>query len=151
MVKLNFLESAKKQAKLWADSKLRFVEDSFLDNLDNLSYDQLHNLPFGVIELDDLGIVQFYNNAAYENKYIKEYNILGKNFFTEVAPSMNNFIFIESFHSGVENNDMNFLFPYTFTCKINPTLVKIHFYRTKKKKNFVLIMQSELHEKSIVN
>lgn len=141
MVYSNFLENIQLQAKHWASSEQKFIEDSILNNLDQLTYEQLENLPFGVIELDDNGIVKFFNNTESSNTGVSKSDAQGKNFFTEVAPCTNNFIFKGSFKNGVENNDMNLLFPYTFTYKMKPTHVKIHLHRTKSKRNFVFIFR----------
>ncbi len=141
MENLNFLETLQKQAKFWADSGQKFVEDSLLNNLDQLSYDQLDNLPFGVIELDDNGTVKFFSNTESQITGVKKSEAIGKNFFVEVAPCTNNFIFKGSFQNGVETNQMNYLFPYTFTYRMKPTHVKVHLYRTKNKRNFIFILR----------
>ncbi len=143
MESIDFLEIVQKQAKFWAIGELKFLEDTFLNNLDELPYDQLDNLPFGVIELDDSGNVLFFNQTESKSTGIKKTDAKGKNFFVELAPCTDNFIFKGSFQLGIKNNDMNFLFPYTFTYKMKPTHVKVHFYRTKNKRNFIFIMRNE--------
>jgi photoactive yellow protein len=43
-------------------------------------------LPFGLLELDAAGIVIRYSPAAEQNSPLQPQDILGRNFFTEVAP-----------------------------------------------------------------
>ena len=45
-----------------------------------------HTLPFGLLELDAAGTVIRYSPAAEQNSPIQAQDILGRNFFTEVAP-----------------------------------------------------------------
>lgn len=45
-----------------------------------------HTLPYGLFELDASGTVVRYSPAAEQNSNIQPQDILGRNFFTEVAP-----------------------------------------------------------------
>jgi photoactive yellow protein len=45
-----------------------------------------HTIPFGMLELDAAGTVIRYSPAAEQNSTIQPQDILGRNFFTEVAP-----------------------------------------------------------------
>lgn len=45
-----------------------------------------HTLPFGLLELDAAGTVIRYSPAAEDNSPVPSQEILGRNFFTEVAP-----------------------------------------------------------------
>ncbi len=137
----DILEKLQKQAKFWADSSQKFVQDSFLEKIDEMNYEQLDDLPFGVIELDDKGKVIFFSNTESKLTGVQKSDATGKNFFTEVAPCTNNFIFKGSFDKGVQSNQMNYLFPYTFTYRMAPTHVKIHLFRSKNKRNFIFIMR----------
>jgi photoactive yellow protein len=53
---------------------------------DELDFDKLDNLPYGAILVDAEGNILFYNK--YEEKVMghNREDVLGKNFFTEVAP-----------------------------------------------------------------
>jgi photoactive yellow protein len=45
-----------------------------------------HTLPFGLLELDAAGTVIRYSPAAEQHSPVSPQDILGRNFFTEVAP-----------------------------------------------------------------
>ena len=45
-----------------------------------------HTLPLGLLELDAAGTVIRYSPADEQNSAVQPHHILGRNFFTEVAP-----------------------------------------------------------------
>ena len=51
--------------------------------------EQLDQLPFGVIELDADGVIQAYNRTEESLAGRSRIEVLGRNFFTEVAPCTN--------------------------------------------------------------
>ncbi|MCS7205556.1 MAG: PAS domain-containing protein [Leptospiraceae bacterium] len=135
------LEKLQKQAKFWADSSQKFVPDTLLENIDFMNKSELEDTSFGIIELDDKGRVIFFNNTESKLTGVSKEEAVGKNFFTEVAPCTNNFIFKGTFENGVQKNELNHLFPYTFTYRMAPTHVKVHLYRTKQRRNFIFILR----------
>jgi photoactive yellow protein len=71
-------------------------------------------LPFGAIKLDPNGVVLQYN--AYEAKLARRdpQLVIGRNFFTEVAPCTNVQEFAGRFRTGVDTGSLNVTFPYRF-------------------------------------
>jgi photoactive yellow protein len=65
------------------DAKLR-------DALDLLTADEIDALPFGVIGLDAHGVVRIYNKTEAQLSGRKKRPTLNLDFFTDVAPCMNN-------------------------------------------------------------
>ncbi len=57
-----------------------------IESLDNQSVDRL---PFGVVRLDDDGVVQMFNVTEAELSGYGARPKLGKNFFLDIAPCMN--------------------------------------------------------------
>jgi photoactive yellow protein len=51
-----------------------------------MSHEQLNRLPFGVIRLTADGTVIEYNEAEASIAKLRAQDVIGKNFFTEVAP-----------------------------------------------------------------
>ena len=94
-----------------------------------MSQAQLDSLAFGVIQVDDQGIVKSYNKYESElgNTPIPE--AIGKNFFTQVAPCTNNRLIYGRFKEGVAANQLEFEVNYVFTYKIKPVNVTIQVYR----------------------
>ncbi len=90
---------------------------------------QLNNLAFGAIELDATGKILKYNavEGAITGRDPKA--VIGKSFFTEVAPCTNRPEFKGVFDAGVRANNLNTLFEYVFDHQMKPTKVKIHMKR----------------------
>ena len=57
-----------------------------LEDLTHLSQEALDSLPFGVIRLDGAGKVIAYNQTEAGFSRLEPANVIGKNFFREVAP-----------------------------------------------------------------
>jgi len=90
---------------------------------------QLNKLAFGAIELDASGRILKYNavEGAITGRDPKA--VVGKSFFTEVAPCTNRPEFKGIFDAGVRSKDLNTMFEYTFDHQMKPTRVKIHMKR----------------------
>ncbi|WP_395704258.1 photoactive yellow protein [Aquabacterium sp.] len=97
--------------------------------LAKMSDEQLNRLAFGAIELDASGRILKYNavEGAITGRDPKA--VVGKNFFTEVAPCTNRPEFKGVFDKGVRENNLNTLFEYVFDHQMKPTKVKIHMKR----------------------
>lgn len=123
------VQKLQKQAEFYAKSEMRFISDELLQKLPYKSEAELDELDFGVISLDDKGIIKIFNKFEGDRAGVNPKDAIGKNFFTEIAPCTNNQIFYGSFKQGVDDRKMDMIFPYTFTYKMKPTPVKIHLYR----------------------
>jgi photoactive yellow protein len=117
-----------------------FVPDNMLSAMNQLTPPLADNLPFGVVKLDDHGSVIIYNK--YNSKEFADFkplSVVGKNYFTEVAPCSNNFIFSGRFKRGVAAKEMNFVFDYVFTYKLAPTKVRVHLFRDSAGSNWIFV------------
>lgn len=90
---------------------------------------QLNKLAFGAIELDASGRIIKYNAVEGAITGRDPKSVIGKSFFTEVAPCTNRPEFKGVFDAGVRSKDLNTLFEYTFDHQMKPTRVKIHMKR----------------------
>ena len=90
---------------------------------------ELDKLAFGAVELDAKGTVLRYNatEGAITGRDPKA--VIGKNFFTDVAPCTNRPEFKGVFDAGVRANNLNTLFEYTFDHQMRPTRVQVHMKR----------------------
>jgi len=104
-----------------------------------LSEEQLRDLPVGVIELDPNGLVLMYNKAEENLSGMASSNVIGKNFFREVAPctSVKNFEgrFLAFISSQAEPETFNFIFRFPG----RNTKVSIAFVRSECVSAFVLV------------
>lgn len=98
-----------------------------IDNvLSGMSSSDIDRLAFGAIELDRTGKVLRYNSAEGKITGRDPKAVIGKNFFTEVAPCTNRPAFRGEFDKGVAAGSMNTMFSYTFDYQMKPTQVKVH-------------------------
>lgn len=94
--------------------------------LAKMSDTQLNKLAFGAIELDASGKILKYNEVEGAITGRDPKAVIGKSFFTEVAPCTNRPEFKGVFDAGVRNKDLNTMFEYVFDHQMKPTKVKIH-------------------------
>jgi photoactive yellow protein len=94
--------------------------------LQGMSTADVDNLAFGAIELDAKGKILRYNAAEGKLTGRDPKSVIGKNFFTEVAPCTNRPEFRGKFDQGVASGTLNTMFAYTFDYEMKPTQVKVH-------------------------
>jgi photoactive yellow protein len=123
------------------DSPLSFDASAIGEKLRYASKRQLNSAAFGIVCVDDEGVVQFYNRAESELAGVDPADALGTNFFTELAPCSNNRLFYGRFREGVRAGEMNASFSYTFTYKMRPKLVDVQLYRDDAGYNWILVQE----------
>jgi photoactive yellow protein len=98
-----------------------------IDNvLAKLTAQEIDQLAFGAVQLDAKGTVLQYNAAEASITGRKREDVIGRNFFREVAPCTDSPAFKGAFDAGVRNGDLNTMFEYVFDYRMAPTKVKIH-------------------------
>jgi photoactive yellow protein len=118
---------------------LTFDAEGVGERLRKASPEALNEADFGIIRLDDEGIVEFYNRYESELSGVPPSEAIGKNFFTHLAPCSNNQLFQGRFEEGVRKSRLDERFTYTFTYKMRPTLVDVRLYRDEAGQNWVMI------------
>jgi photoactive yellow protein len=106
--------------------KVRFGSKDIDNALSQLGNSEIDRLPFGAIKLDRNGIITFYSAAERHLTGRRPEEVLGKHFFLEVAPCTRRAIFHGRFVVGVQNDDLDAIFEYTFDYRMNPTRVTVH-------------------------
>lgn len=106
--------------------KISFGADDIENVLAKMSDKDLDELAFGAIQLDKEGKILSYNAIEAGITGRRPEDVIGKNFFTEVAPCTNRPEFEGVFREGVRNESLNTMFEYVFDYKMNPTKVKVH-------------------------
>jgi len=121
---------------------MSILNESILKKLPSLSAAELDALSIGVVKVDDIGTIQMYNKEEGRIGNVNPSSVIGKNFFTQVAPCTNNRLFFGKFKDGVASNSLSFSMPYTFTYKIKPTNVLIQMYRDHDtSSNWIIVKQ----------
>jgi len=85
------------------------------DELAKLTPEQLDALPYGVIELSADGTILSYNTGEAQISGRKPDKVIGRNFFTEVAPCTDVREFYGRFLDLIEHRAINHEFEFTFS------------------------------------
>lgn len=111
---------------------LRFGLDDIDNVLAQMSDDELDNLPFGAIQLDLEGRVLAYNAVEEQISGRRADQVVGRDFFREIAPCTNTPDFYGKFEQGVRTGSLNQIFEYTFDYRMTPTKTKVHMKLSSK-------------------
>ena len=118
---------------------MEVVSDSLLSEIVAMSGPELDELDLGVIEVDDTGIVKYFNQGETNFSGVTKEQATGRNFFTQIAPCTNNRLFYGRFKKGIKKESLDHTLPYTYTYKMKPTNVLIRLYRDpESKRNFIV-------------
>jgi len=105
---------------------MNFDSPDLLAELENATTGAVDAAHFGVVRMKGDGAVLAYN--AYESRLsgLSPEGVVGKNFFTQVAPCTNNFMVAERY-SAPEALDATV--DYVFTYKMKPTKVRLRLLK----------------------
>ena len=103
-----------------------------LENITRMDESQLDELPFGAIRLDKQGKVLSYNMTESKLTGRDPKRVIGRNFFTDVAPCTNVQGFAGRFREGVAKGDMHVIFPYRFDFQMAPRDVSVTLFYSKQ-------------------
>lgn len=96
------------------------------DNILQKEPQRAESLPFGAIRLDRLGKILSYNKAEGLIAGRDPDQVLGKDFFMDVAPCARGKRFHGEFLKFYKTGEANTMFDYEFEYKTKPTKVRIH-------------------------
>ena len=120
-------------------------------NIPEIDFATLDLLPYGIIVVDDVGKVLYYNAREEEIANRRREDVLGKNFFTEVAPCTQ----VQEFHGRFKETvhraglvaDFHFHFPFPERAReVEITLTSFQ----KDGLNLCLISVSDVTEKDLL-
>ena len=103
-----------------------------LESLSRMSEDQLDALPFGAIRLDKDGKILSYNLSEAALTGRQKEKVIGRNFFTEVAPCTNVQTFAGRFREGMQKKELHAIFPYRFDFQMAPRDVTVTLFYSKQ-------------------
>lgn len=111
-----------------------------IERIERFTEGELDALPFGAIHLDRDGKILAFNQTEADLSGRRKENVLGKNFFTEVAPCTDVQGFAGKFREGVWTGQLYTVFSYAFDYQMDPRNVWITlFYSTKTDTAWVFI------------
>lgn len=99
-----------------------------IERIQSFTENELDALPFGAIRLDRDGRILAFNQAEADLSGRKKENVLGKNFFTDVAPCTNVQDFAGKFREGVSTGKLHTVFPYVFDYEMDPRNVWVTLF-----------------------
>jgi photoactive yellow protein len=110
--------------------------------LPSLSRQELDSLDFGVVKVNDAGVIEIYNTYESQLANVSPSTAQGRNFFTQVAPCTNNRLVFGRFKEGVQQDSLDAELSYTLTYKMRPTNVRMRLYRdSSTKTNWILVQK----------
>ncbi|MDY7093879.1 MAG: PAS domain-containing protein [Acidobacteriota bacterium] len=113
-----------------SDTK-KTIDRAVIEEVQSMSEEALDDLPFGAIRLDREGTILAFNDHESQLTGRSRSQVLGKNFFTEVAPCTNVQDFAGRFREGVRQGELHAVFPYLFDFKMKPRNVWVTLFYSR--------------------
>ncbi len=112
-------------------------EDIKLSALAAMGSNEWDGLPFGVVGLDQTGLVVVYNATEARLAGLDAQAVIGVPFFEAIAQCMNNFMVAQRFEDEAELDE---IVPYVLTLRMRPTRVRLRLLAAPTQPlNFILI------------
>ncbi len=99
------------------------------NTLAGMTPEEIDRLPFGAIQVDREGYILLYSATEGALTSRDPETMIGKNFFTDIAPCGQTDAFYGRFRRGIEQGVLNTIFDYTFDDRMTPMKVRIHLKR----------------------
>ena len=99
-----------------------FDAADLLDGLESASFEEIDEMPFGLIVMDRAGVVVWYNTVESAQTGIAREKVLGRNFFESVGPCTNNYLISQRF---IDEPDLDATIDFVFTLRMDPTPVRL--------------------------
>ena len=117
-----------------------------LKTIHSINEQELDALPYGVIQLDAQGTVLRYNASEEQLSGLNKSKVIGKNFFTEIAPCTDLQEFRGRFSQGVASAELHCTFRFHFAFKHNPCDVTVTLYLNRDQTIWVLVQPFQLEK-----
>ncbi|HEX5390073.1 MAG TPA: phosphonate transporter [Burkholderiaceae bacterium] len=123
---------------------LNFTDPGLIMALHTATDATLDTLDFGVIGMDNLGVVRRYNQFESAAAGLSRDRVLGHPLFTVVAPCMNNFMVAQRFEDAeADEVALDDTIPYVLTLRMRPVKVRLRLlYQPGLAQRFVLVDRS---------
>jgi len=106
--------------------EISFDMPDLIDVLETLDFDGLDALGFGVIAMAADGIVVGYNDAESALSGLARDRVIGRHFFSAVAPCTNNFMVSHCYET---ETVLDRTIDYVFTLRMKPCKVKLRMLK----------------------
>jgi photoactive yellow protein len=115
-----------------------FLSPTLFDWLEAADGEALDALEFGLIAMTRDGKVAHYNVAESKLANLIPEKVIGRHFFTAVAPCTNNFMVAHRFETEAE---IDAVINYTFTFRISPLTVRLRLLKQVAGRRMYLAVQ----------
>jgi photoactive yellow protein len=116
------------------------VAESIIHRLDDLTEEEMDELPYGMIQLDSAGRVLRYNSTEARISTLDQKRQVGRHFFVDVAPCTRVKEFYGAFLDGVAARSLDVTFQYHFAFATEPGDFMIRlFYSARTDTAWVLV------------
>jgi photoactive yellow protein len=105
-----------------------FKNPGLLEWLEAADDAALDTAPFGVIAMTEDGVVTSYNAAESRLSGLPPAKVVGRHFFTAVAPCTNNFMVAHRFET---EPTLDAVVDYVFTFRVQPTKVRLRLLKQR--------------------
>jgi len=117
----------------------KHIEQITSSDLTQLKPAEFDALPFGMIRLDAAGVVKAYNEWEARLARREARDVIGKNFFTDVAPCTNVASFRGKLDELAVSGDKTYIFDYDFLFPWGTRRVRIRFVIESMDERWVLV------------
>lgn len=115
-----------------------FCVPELLKRLEGSNADDLDALPFGVIAMSTDGNVAAYNLAEASLSGLTPSRVIGRHFFTSVAPCTNNYLVAYRFET---EETLDLTIDYVFTFRMAPIPVQLRLLKHPNAARMYLVVQ----------
>ena len=120
---------------------MNFDQEQIFPLLESASEAQLDAAPFGIVRMDKSGLVTGYNAAEAALSGLSPERVIGKHFFSDVAPCTNNYLVAQR----VETEDsLDAMVDYVFTLRMKPTPVVLRLLKSPAQDRMYLLVQRRM-------
>lgn len=124
----------------WYREWMKFDDIDLYDQLMSSADAQLEDTSFGVVAMDTDHRVVMYNRTESTLSGLSPERVVGRHFFSEVAPCTNNFMVAHRFET---EDDLDATIDYVFTLRMKPTPVQLRLLkRPDAARRFLLVQWS---------
>jgi photoactive yellow protein len=117
---------------------ITFAQPGLLNSLETADAATLDALPFGVVAMAPNGKVISYNIAESRLSGLTPANVVGRHFFSAVAPCTNNFMVAHRFETEAAIDD---IIDYVFTLRMQPTRVRLRLLKEAGRSHMFLVVE----------
>jgi len=118
--------------------RMVFGQDDLLTALAGADDAALDALAFGVIGMDRTSVVTVYNANEAWFAGLSHGRVIGRHFFRDVAPCMNNYLVALRFE---EESAIDAVIDYVFTLRMRPTPVRLRLLKGPETPTMYLVVE----------